>query len=114
MGEMPSHLGGFQFVAFGCGVCGVYLQHFLRRAQVAAVEASVKSQSFTRGQQDELQALTATGLVAHALSSGDVNSVRDALRRKNLDAPIQTALRRMQVAQRNVRGSEAEKDNIIP
>ena len=86
---------------------------FLRRDQISAVEACVRSNQLTRGEQCELESLTATGLVAHALSSGDVNSVRDALRRKNLDVPIRNALRQMQIVQRNVRGSESEKDNLM-
>jgi len=50
-----------------------------------------------------------------ALSSGDVNSVRDRFnKKKNLDLPIKNTLRCTQVIQRNVRGSEAEKDKLIP
>ena len=86
---------------------------FLRRDQVAAVEASVRSSKLTDDNLNDLQT-TATGLVAQALSSGDVNSVRDLLKKKDLDAPIQKTFRRMQIIQRSVRGSEAEKDNLIP
>ena len=62
----------------------------------------------------ELKKLNATNLVTHALSSGDVNSVRDLLKRKNLDGPLRNTFQHMQLIQRGVRGSEAEKDNILP
>jgi len=87
---------------------------FLRRDQVNAVEASVRSTRFSQTQLADLQGITATGLVASALSSGDVNSVREMLKKKNLDVPVQAAFRSMQIIQRNVRGSEAERDNLIP
>ena len=87
---------------------------FLRRVQVGAVEASVRASSFTRAEAADIQGLSATGLLAFALSSGEVNSVRALLKQKNLDGAIATTFRRMQIIQRNVRGSETEKDNIIP
>ena len=68
----------------------------------------------SKGNLDDIAKLTASGLVAHALSSGDVNSIRDLLRRKNLEVPLEKTFRAMQITQRNVRGSEAEKDNLIP
>eukprot|EP00973_Karenia_brevis_P052688 7321683-Karenia_brevis.AAC.1 len=58
--------------------------------------------------------LTAAGPVAHALASGEVESVREVIRQKNLEKPIKTAFRKMQISKRNVRGSEAEKDNLMP
>ena len=87
---------------------------FLRRDQINAVEISMKSSPLSRQNQEDIQKLTAVNLVAYALSSGDVNSVRDLLKRKNLDGPLRNAFQHMQVIQRNVRGSEAEKDDIIP
>ena len=94
-------------------VASLYNVH-LRRDQIHAVEACSRSHSFTPTQKADLAGLTATGLVAHALASGDVESVRGALKRKGLDKSIDTALRKMQIIQRNVRGSEAEKDNLLP
>ena len=93
----------------------VYNVH-LRRDQVRAVEVvmSQQDQIFTVDQKADLAKLTATGLVAHALASGDVDSVREALRRKDLDRPLEIALRKMQVVQRTVRGSESERDNLLP
>ena len=61
----------------------------------------------------ELQKLTAGGLVSQALASGEVNSIREALRKKNLAVPVDRALRHMQICLRNVRGSEAERDLIM-
>ena len=50
---------------------------FLRREQMQAVEAFCRSPLFTRGQAVELEKLTATGLVSHALASGDGNSSKE-------------------------------------
>ena len=85
---------------------------FLRRDQIGAVEACVKRAKHSNLDLEELQKVTATNLVTHALSSGDVNSVRDLLKRKNLDGPLRNTFQHMQLIQRGVRGSEAEKDNI--
>ena len=61
-----------------------------------------------------MEKLTASSLVGTALASGDVNSVTDALRKKNLYEPVQVGLQRLQISMRSVRGSEAEKDNLLP
>ena len=55
---------------------------FLRRAQMSAVEAYCTNSQFGAGEVNEIQQLTAAGLVANALASGDVNSVRAALKKK--------------------------------
>ena len=83
---------------------------FLRRDQMQAVEAYC--QKLHKDRAKDIGQLTAAGLVAKALASGDVDSVRQALRDKNLDVPIKRAMRSMQIVQNNVRGSEAERDNI--
>ena len=64
---------------------------FLRRDQVNVVELYYKRQSqegsfnaLSKGNVEDISKLTADGLVAHALSSGDVNSVKELLRAKNL------------------------------
>ena len=94
---------------------------FLRRDQVNAVELYYKHQfqedsfyALSKGNLEDISKLTADGLVAHALSSGDVNSVKELLREKKLEKPIEKTFQQMQVIQRRVRGSEAEKDNLIP
>ena len=86
---------------------------FLRRDQISAVEASMKG-SLSHANVNKIQKVTASGLVAHALSSGDVNSVRSLLKQKNLHGPLKQTFQRMQIIQRSVRGSEAEKDSIMP
>ena len=74
----------------------------------------MKETSFTESDKKDMEGLSAAGLVARALASGEVNSIRKALREKGLEKPILTALRKMQIIQRNVRGSDAEKDNLMP
>ena len=87
---------------------------FLRRDQVNAVEMGMKSSSFSNAQKEDMARLTATGLVAAALASGEVDSVRQLLKKKGLDKSIESAFRKMQIVQRNVRGSEAARDNLLP
>ena len=87
---------------------------FLRRDQMRAVETSFRSPFLSTAALQEMEKLTAGSLVAHALSSGDVDSVKELLRRKNLEKPIEATFRHMQIVQRNVRGSEAEKDKLMP
>ena len=94
-------------------VASVYNVH-LRREQVHAVEMGIQSATFSAQQKSDMEGLTAQGLVANAIASGDVNSVHEALKKKNLHKPVEVALQKMQVIQRNVRGSEAEKDNLVP
>ena len=80
---------------------------------MAAVEAHCKK---FKNDEDlrQLEELTATGLVAQALASGDINSVRDGLRKRKLEVPVEKALRHMQLCMRNIRGSEGEKDSLMP
>jgi len=87
---------------------------FLRRDQVAAVEATLRSLSFSEGDRKALESLTAAGLVATALASGEVNSVRELLRKKGIDGTVRKALNKVHISQRTVRGSEAERDNLMP
>ena len=63
---------------------------------------------------EQIAALTADSMWRHCLSCGDVNDVRSLLKRKNLERPLEAAFQKIQVAQRKVRGSEQEKDNILP
>ena len=52
--------------------------------------------------------------MAAAMTSGSCDSVRSALRRKDLDGKVQLALRNLERTQRQVRGSESEKDALRP
>ena len=76
---------------------------FLRRDQIGAVEAYAASAPFKEGEVEDLHQVTATGLVAQAMSSGDVNCVRDALRKKNLDKTVERAMRKLLIVQRSVK-----------
>ena len=87
---------------------------FLRRDQINAVEMAVRSVAFTPAVAEDIQQITATGIISRALHTGEVNSVREILKQKNLDQPLQTAFRQLQIVQQQVRGSEAEKDTLIP
>ena len=87
---------------------------FLRRDQIQAVEASWRSLHMSEGVRKDLELVTASSLVATALASGDVNSVRDVLRKKDLEKPVRAAMQQIQISLRNVRGSESERDNLMP
>ena len=92
-------------------VASVY-KVFLPKDQIAAVEAYMRGVS--ESDSAALRALQAEQLVANALASGEVNSVRAALRKKNVELPVRKALQQIQLSQRRVRGSEAEKDDLLP
>ena len=49
-------------------------------------------------------------MVAAALAAGEASSIRDALRKKNIDVRVKNVLRSMEIAMRNVEGSESERD----
>ena len=94
-------------------IASVYNIH-LRREQINGVEACVaKESTFSARECEALQTLSAADLVANAMASGDVDSVKGVLRKKGLDTNIAIAFQKMQIAQRNVRGSEAEKDSLM-
>ena len=85
----------------------------LRRSQLRAVHAVVVQ----RPQLDSadvaaLQELTQHDLVAEAMASGECDSVRAVLRRKGLDAKLRRAMKTIELVQRQVRGSEAEKSSL--
>ena len=46
--------------------------------------------------------------------SNDVESVRSVLRKRNLEKLVEGAFLAMRIVQRQVRGSEAEKDHLLP
>ena len=86
---------------------------FLRRAQVGAVEMSIRSSRLTASNLEDIQQITA-GLLARRENSGGVNSFRDLLRKKKLEIPIHRAFMQMDLIQRDVWGSDSEKDGILP
>ena len=68
---------------------------FLRREQIRAVEACVSNFHSSPGLYAGIASLSCVDLMGAALISGDVNSVREVLRKKGLDLPIRNAMRRM-------------------
>ena len=74
----------------------------------------MRSHKFSDGELESLQALQAQHLVATAIASGDVNTVKEALKKKGLHAPVMRAFCAIQVVQREVRGSEFEKYRLTP
>ena len=74
-----------QDVAFVAALYNV----FLRRNQINAVEMFFRSRVFDAGELEALQGLSAAGLVANAIASGDVGSVRAVLRKKTRGADAQ-------------------------
>ena len=82
---------------------------FLRRDQVGAVEASVQYAKHSNLDLAELQKVTATNLVTHALSSGDDNRVRDLLKRKNLDGPCALLLNKCRSSNAGFEGPKLKR-----
>ena len=87
---------------------------FLRRSQIRAVQLSWRKNPLTEADAISLQDVTAVDLMSEALASGDVNSVKQVLRKKNLHLKLRKAFQRLQMCQRMVRGSEASRDDLIP
>ena len=81
----------------------------LRRSQLRAVQLTMKNLTFSPRDAAALRETTAHDLLAHALASGDCDSVRQVLRRAKLDTKLRTTFEYMQMAQRKVRGGEAER-----
>ena len=85
---------------------------FLRRDQIQAVEVTLSS--LDEVDKEQINSVTAEGILQYALHCGDVNDIKSLLKRKSLDGPLRKTFMKMQVAQSNVRGSEGERDSIIP
>ncbi|CAK0905228.1 unnamed protein product, partial [Prorocentrum cordatum] len=92
---------------------------FLRRDQMASVEAHVKSTAsdgitgMTSAQTTALAQLTAEGLVSSAAAAGDAANLRDLLRQQGLDPVVRNAAHRMHLVLRRVRGSAEEREGFI-
>ena len=56
--------------------------------------------------------LTATDFVAAALASGDCNTVRELMRKKGVEVRVRAVLQSMDVAMRDVEGSDAQRDTF--
>ena len=81
--------------------------------QVYKAPELVRACGNTWAEKSILSQFIADGLIEQSLSCGEVNSVKELLRKKNLDSAIERTFQKMQMVQRKVRGSEAEKDNLI-
>ena len=83
----------------------------MRRDQLRAVSAEFKYNPFFQAEAEVLKEVTSEDLVAAALASGDCNSVRKLMQKKNLDGKVKVALQRMEIVQRRVEGSEADRSS---
>ena len=86
---------------------------FLRRDQLRAVELSFKGQRWSPEELGALRQVAAGDLVAFALASGECDDIRSLLRKKNLNLPLKRSMEMMQQTQRNVRGSDEERQALI-
>ena len=84
----------------------------LRRSQLRAVQLGLKNLPLSQHDARALRETTAHDLMSLAISSGDCDSVRQVLRGSKLDAKLRTTFEYMQLIQRKVRGSEAERDTL--
>ena len=76
-----------------------------------AIAAEVRYNPFFTDEADVLKEVTSQDLVAAALASGECNSVCQLLRNQGLDDKAKTVLRRMEIVQRRVDGSDAERSS---
>ena len=85
----------------------------LRRRQMWGVYSHIASPhtSFRRDV-NAIDTLEARDLVHVALAAGECRSIREALRKKNVDTKVKSVLRTMKLALRNVPGSEGERDYL--
>ena len=81
----------------------------VRRRQMYGVFRHVNSQNFQRDVA-EIHGIDSLDVVKAALAAGECYSIRDALRKKNIDTKVKTVLRHMKLALRDVEGSEGERE----
>ena len=82
------------------------------REQMRAVALYVRTSTAFGSIYPELLELSPKDMVASALAAGDCESIRAALRKKNVDVRVKSVLRSMEIATRGVEGSESER-NIL-
>ena len=85
----------------------------LRRRQMWGVYSHIASPhtSFRRDV-NAIDTLEARDLLHVALAAGECRSIREALRKKNVDTKVKSVLRTMKLALRNVPGSEGEREYL--
>ncbi|MEC9032278.1 MAG: hypothetical protein VYB15_10375, partial [Planctomycetota bacterium] len=81
----------------------------LRRAQMLAVYHYVTTSRLFQSSMQDFETLTAKDFVTAALAAGECYTVRDALRKKNIDVKVKRVLKQMHIATRNVEATPAER-----
>jgi len=82
----------------------------VRRAQMYAVHAYVEFNPHFALAADALQTISPREFVASALATGECFSMRAALKKKGLDVKVKQALLSMDIALRNVEGSDSQRN----
>ena len=84
----------------------------LRRDQLRAVYLAFEKRDFlSDADVESIAAITSHDFVSEVLVSGDCSTVREVLRRKNLDDKVRSAMDALEMCQRRVRGLEFEKSS---
>ena len=81
-----------------------------RRTQMWHVHRYLVKSKHAHQIADSLQSISPGDFVRAALAAGDCESIRSALRKKNIDTTVKDILKSMDVALRGVEGSESERD----
>lgn len=81
----------------------------LRREQMRAVHRYVTYNKTFHKHLLHYNTLTSTDFVAAALASGDCNSVRDLMRKQGVEFKVKVVLKSMEIALRDVEGTDAER-----
>ena len=81
-----------------------------RRTQMWHVHRYLLKSQHAHQIEDSLQSIYPGDFVRAALAAGDCESIRSALRKKNIDTTVKDILKSMDVALRGVEGSESERD----
>ena len=101
---------GFRGWALSKEFAGTVHNIVLRREQMYQVHRYVSTSDVWKRISPSLCDLEPRDFIASALAAGDCESIRGALRKKDVDTKVKTLLKSMQVAVRDVRGSESEID----
>ena len=84
----------------------------VRRAQMWNVHKYLISSKHSERIQDALRIVEPGDFVRSALAAGDCESIRQALRKKNVSTNVKEILKSMDIATRGVEGSESERDSF--
>lgn len=84
----------------------------MRREQMWAVHRYIMVNTTFYRNLIHYDALTAIDFVAAALASGDCNTVRELMRKKGVELKVRSVLQSMDIALRDVEGSDAERDTF--